>query len=337
MGHERTPTYTSAVLSGPICGMLGLDWRRVLDAAGVRPGKPGDSGFLVSAQEYVRLWTALMALSGRADATRLLGLRMASGPAIPVLFAMSSAPDFETGLDRLARYKRLFGPMRFAITKTQAALSVRVEPDTSDIELPASFSSPQIVYLHAVAMALSTRRFPPSGVSLPLAQAEREDLADVFGFTPTEGPPSLAYARSDARIAFVSDNPALWRATEADLESHALIVSKSLPVAQRVRAALLEALPTGEPTLAHVCARLQMSRSTLLRRLRAEGTTFQALLDDTRAALALRYLRGSDLTNQQIAHLTGYRDPTAFQRAFKKWTGETPKSARAAHISGLRP
>uniref|UniRef100_UPI002FDD1B6D helix-turn-helix transcriptional regulator n=1 Tax=Rubrimonas sp. TaxID=2036015 RepID=UPI002FDD1B6D len=327
----------AAVLSGPICGMLGLDWRRVLDAAAVRPGKPGDGGFLVSAQEYVRLWTALMALSGRSDTTRLLGLRMASGPAIPVLFAMSSAPDFETGLERLARYKHLFGPMRFAITRTPAALSVRVEPDAPDIDLPASFSSPQIVYLHAVAMALSTRPFPPTGVSLPLPHTDREDLADVFGVTPAEGPPSLAYARADARIAFVSDNPALWRATEADLESHALIVSKSVPVAQRVRAALLEALPTGEPTLAHVCARLQMSRSTLLRRLRAEGATFQALLDATRAELALRYLRGSDLTNQQIAHLTGYRDPSAFQRAFRKWTGGTPQAARAAHLSRSSP
>ncbi|NJM35006.1 MAG: AraC family transcriptional regulator [Rhodomicrobium sp.] len=324
--------YTSAVLSGPISKMLGLDWDDVLAAAKICLTDRHDRGFLVSAYEFVCLWDAMMALSRQSDMARLLGLRMASGPAIPVLFAMSSAPDFETGLARLAEFKHLFGPMRFAITQTSAECSIRIVSDTPDLELPGSFTSAQIVYLHAKAMALATRPFPPRSVSLPLPLDERKGLADLFGVVPFEGVPALSYTRAHARIPFVSDNPELWRATEKDLRTQALVVSQALPVADRVRASLLEAFSMKETTIEHVCMRLRMSRSTLMRRLAEEGATFQVLLDDTRKALAMRYLTTSDLNNQQIAHLIGYADPNAFQRAFKKWTGQTPQAVRQANL-----
>ena len=124
-------------------------------------------------------------------------------------------------------------------------------------------------------------------------------------------------------------NPELWEATEADLQAQALIQSKGLPLSERVRAIMLEMFTITEPKIAHVCGRLKVSRSTLLRRLAEEGVTFQSLLDQTRKDLAIRYLVKSDLNNQQIAHLVGYRDPNAFQRAFRKWTGMTPQALRA--------
>lgn len=323
--------YTSAVLSGPLCGMLDLDWDTVMAHAGLAMADRDDKGFLVSAPEYLKLWTAMMDLSQQPDVAKLLGLRMASGPAIPVLFAMSSAPDFETGVTRLSAYKSLFGPMAFDLARTADAFTVRVTPNEQNLFLPPTFSSPQIVYLHAKTMALARQRFRPRKVSLPLPKMEREALKDVFGTVPDDGPPTLSYTMADARVPFVSANPDLWDATEANLQSQALIQANEADVADRVRAVILEALSVTDPTLAHVCARLSMSRSTLLRRLASEGATFQVLLDKTRRDVALRYLKKSDLNNQQISHLVGYRDPNAFQRAFRKWTGKTPLELRAKH------
>lgn len=113
----------------------------------------------------------------------------------------------------------------------------------------------------------------------------------------------------------------------------AKIQSMGLPLSDRVRATMLEAFSITEPSLAHVCRRLKLSRSTLLRRLDDEGVTFQSLLDETRKELAIRYLVKSDLNNQQIAHLVGYRDPNAFQRASRKWTGMTPQALRAERLN----
>jgi len=326
---ERSPIYTSAVLSGPICGILGVGWDEVLTRAGIDATERNDRAFLVSAEEYLRLWSAIMDVAGQHDVARLLGLRMAGGPAIPVLFALSTAPDFETGITRMAQFKSLFGPMQFIVSRSASEFTVRVAPDVASAPLPGSFSSPQIIYLHAQANALARHAIRPQQVFLPLPPDERERLVDVFGIVPEQGDAALTYARADARVPFISDNPDLWEATEADLQSQAMIQSKGSPLSDRVRATMLEAFSITEPNIAHVCGRLRLSRSTLLRRLANEGVSFQTLLDETRKELAIRYLLKSDLNNQQIAHLVGYRDSNAFQRAFRKWTGVTPQALRS--------
>ena len=330
--QERSPLYKSAVLSGPICGMLGLSWDEILTRAGIVATERNDHAFLVTAEEYMRLWNAMMDLSGQQDVSKFLGLRMAGGPAIPVLFALSTAPDFETGIMRMAKFKSLFGPMQFIVSRSASEFIVRVAPDVATVPLPGSFSSPQIIYLHAQANALARHAIRPLRVFLPLPQGERERLEETFGQVPEHGAAMLTYARADARAPFVSDNPELWEATEADLQSQAMIQSKGLPLSERVRATMVEAFSVTEPNIAHVCGRLKLSRSTLLRRLADEGVTFQSLLDETRKNLAIRYLVKSDLNNQQIAHLVGYRDSNAFQRAFRKWTGMTPQALRAHRV-----
>jgi AraC-like DNA-binding protein len=309
--------------------MLGVGWEAVLAHAGIDATDRNDRAFLVSAEEYLRLWSALMDLSPQPDVPKLLGLRMAGGPAIPVLFALSTAPDLATGIDRMARFKSLFGPMRFIVSATSSEFGVGVAPDLPGRTLPGSFSSPQVIYLHAQANALARRAIRPLRVCLPLPPGERERLADVFGQVPDEGDATLIYSHSDAHVPFISDNPELWDATEADLQAQSMIQSNGVPMSERVRATMLAAFSITDPTIAHVCGRLRLSRSTLLRRLADEGATFQSLLDDTRKELATRYLLKSDLNNQQIAHLVGYRDPNAFQRAFRKWTGTTPQALRA--------
>lgn len=330
--QERTQIYTSAVLSGPICAILGIDWADVLARTGMVATKRNDQTFLVTAEEYLRLWTAMMDLSGQQDVSKHLGLRMAGGPAVPVLFALSTAPDFETGITRMAKFKSLFGPMQFVISRSASEFTVRVATDVPGTPLPGSFSSAQIIYLHAQTNALARHAIRPLRVCLPLAQDVRERTTEIFGLVPDYGDASMTYSRADARIAFISDNPALWQATETDLQAQAMIQSKGVPLADRVRATMIEAFPITDPTIAHICTRLKLSRSTLLRRLRDEGVTFQSLLDETRKELAIRYLRKSDLNNQQIAHLVGYRDPNAFQRAFRKWTGMTPQDLRSSQF-----
>jgi AraC-like DNA-binding protein len=288
--HERSPSYTSAVLSGPICGMLGVGWDEALARAGIDAAERTDRAFLVSADEYLRLWAAMMDLTAQRDVSKLLGLRMAGGPAIPVLFALSTAPDFETGITRMAEFKSLFGPMQFVTSRSASEFTVRVAPDVATALLPGSFSGPQIIYLHAQAVALARHAIRPLRVSLPLPQDERERLADVFGQVPEHGDATLTYTRADARMPFISDNPELWEATREDLRAQAMIQSKGLPLADRVRATMVEAFSITDPTIAHVCSRLKLSRSTLLRRLADEGVTFQSLLDETRKELAVRYL-----------------------------------------------
>ena len=71
-----------------------------------------------------------------------------------------------------------------------------------------------------------------------------------------------------------------------------------------------------------------MSRRTLIRKLSDEGAGFSQILDETRAALAKRYLAERDLQVTEIAWLLGYQEASSFTHAFKRWTGMTPRQLR---------
>jgi AraC-like DNA-binding protein len=102
----------------------------------------------------------------------------------------------------------------------------------------------------------------------------------------------------------------------------------SKSVRGRVERLLAPMLPGGGCTIEAVAAELGMSRQTLYRRLKTEGVTFEKLLDDLRHRLALRYLREEDLSINEAAYRLGFADRAAFSRAFKRWTGASPKSGR---------
>jgi AraC-like DNA-binding protein len=96
----------------------------------------------------------------------------------------------------------------------------------------------------------------------------------------------------------------------------------------RVRTLLIESLPQGSGTADGIAARLHMSRRTLLRKLEREGTTFKDLVDTTRRQLAMHHLAIGELGASEIAPLLGFAQPSAFHRAFKRWTGTTPLNYR---------
>ena len=83
-----------------------------------------------------------------------------------------------------------------------------------------------------------------------------------------------------------------------------------------------------EPGLEQVAARLKLPSWTLRRKLAEEGTQFRAILNDTRRDLAMTYIRDTELAFGEIAFLLGFASAEAFQRAFKRWNGETPGEFR---------
>ncbi|NVB78337.1 MAG: AraC family transcriptional regulator, partial [Kofleriaceae bacterium] len=99
-------------------------------------------------------------------------------------------------------------------------------------------------------------------------------------------------------------------------------------LADRVQRYLTSALARGLPTQAEVAKHLGVSERTLQRRLADEGSAFATLLDTTRRELAVVYLAEKQLAVYEIALLLGYADPSAFHRAFRRWTGVTPSAYR---------
>jgi AraC-like DNA-binding protein len=100
-----------------------------------------------------------------------------------------------------------------------------------------------------------------------------------------------------------------------------------------VQNAIVPLLPHGQAEAAETARKLGMSQRTLARRLRVEGVTFSQVLDSLKSDLAQRYLADASLSISQIAWLLGYQEVSAFTHAFKRWTGTTPREARARMAS----
>ena len=99
---------------------------------------------------------------------------------------------------------------------------------------------------------------------------------------------------------------------------------------KEVEQAIEPMLGSGDVSIDRVARDLGMSRQTLYRRLKAEGVTFEAILDAKRRQLAMRYLRLDRLSVKAAAYRLGFSDPAAFSRAFKRWTGFSPSEFRTA-------
>jgi AraC-like DNA-binding protein len=102
----------------------------------------------------------------------------------------------------------------------------------------------------------------------------------------------------------------------------------------RVESLLMRHLHTGEVGIGAIAARLGLSRAALYRKLKEEDVTFERVLDELRHRLALHYLDGKKVSVSQTAYLLGFSDPAAFSRAFKRWTGKSPRARGSDQCAG---
>jgi AraC-like DNA-binding protein len=157
-------------------------------------------------------------------------------------------------------------------------------------------------------------------------------------------------ARFDAPLVFGADQAAL-AVTEKDLdlpisetieELHDLAtryLDSQLPrgrssLTLQVRQTIEALLGTGACSHQEVARALYMHPRTLQRRLREEGTTFEAIKDGARQDLAQRYLAQPDVPLTQITALLGYSEQSALGRSCRRWFHTTPREMRARLSSG---
>jgi AraC-like DNA-binding protein len=118
------------------------------------------------------------------------------------------------------------------------------------------------------------------------------------------------------------------------LIEHANLLLSRLPrgpdLIERTRRAIAHRLRGGDPSLEAVARELGMSERSLQRHLGDLGYTFNAVADEVREATARLYLEQPDMALAEIGYLLGFADQSTFNRAFKRWTGSTPRQVRLA-------
>lgn len=125
--------------------------------------------------------------------------------------------------------------------------------------------------------------------------------------------------------ADVSINKFLLERVEEETKG---IEVSSNKIASDVERLIKDALPSGIPSILQIGEHMGMSSRTLTRRLSDSGLTFRNLVKQTQERISIDLLKNSSCSIGEIAFQTGFSEQSAFSRAFKQWTGQSPLDYR---------
>lgn len=250
-------------------------------------------------------------------------------------YAMMSCATLKQAIQIALRYYRTAGPLFELSFELNDERLVVAAADVFDLGTP----------LRRLATEDLFSSFPPLLALLVGARIDPE-LVEL-GYP--EPPHAARYVetfncpvRFDAPVSrFVLDGAALaLPLLQADADSAVLFerscnellagIERHASLANELRQLLL-ASPGKLPGAAAAAARLRIGERTLRRRLAAEQTSYQQVLDEVRSRIAIDYLMTTQLSTQEIATLLGFSEATNFRRAFMRWTRRTPSSYRKGH------
>lgn len=104
--------------------------------------------------------------------------------------------------------------------------------------------------------------------------------------------------------------------------------NKRLELYVQVKEAIKQCLLQRKATQENVASELNLSVRNLQRRLKEAGTSYQTILDDSREELSMKLLKTLDVPLYEISFLVGFTEPSAFYKAFRRWTGKRPGDYR---------
>lgn len=305
----------------------GIDVAPIATAAGIDPSALGPDD-RVSRDALNRLWAGAVEATGD-PAFGLQVTRFAAQTTFHALgYAVLASGTLREAFERVIRYRRLIGDV--------LELRLREADDRYRFEIDVS-SEPTIPFQAVDAIAaVSARQARMLRGCEPLrVHFARPEPRDVEPYRRTFRAPltfdadanALEWARADFEASLPAGNAELARANDEVLVRYLARLQRSRTSA-RVQEALLDALPNGPPSKPAIARALGMSARTLQRQLAAEGTSFSAVVEEARIALARTYVGEGRLSVTEIAFVLGFADTSTFSRAFKRWTGTSPRRYR---------
>lgn len=313
----------------------GVETRDLVEALGLDPDAPIDAAKMVLSDAYYRFFAALSERdpSGLGLALRI-GASMRSDEYGAFGLAWKSAPDLRGSYVRSERYGRVLG----------SAESYRLEQEGDELffclekagdgSLGMLLSNEaSMAAVHAISQEVSAQPFQPLAVYFKHpSRGEPHVFADHFGCPVHFGSARDALQVTDAALSAPNrlGDETIAQFFDQHLEKELANLSDDAGLEQRVRIAVSQKLSEGVPTLSEIAADLGMGARTLQRRLSDKAQSYQALVDLARRELAQQLLVETDYSLAEVAFLTGFSEQSGFTRAFKRWSGQTPRSYRLA-------
>ena len=339
----KSVPYVSAFKCAPLlraAAARGADPAALYAVAGLEPGADFEPERRIEAGRYLALWDACL----DATAEPALPLYVARTPVDALgLFGFVVATSATVGdaLRRGIRWQRLMmseGGWRLARERERAQLTF--EPWHGGASGRAACAANEAaVGAMLFGMQALAGAVEPSWVGFAHGPpADPAPYARELGRRPEFGAAhyGLTFAASTLDRPLVTSFPALSEYLERQCSELLARHGGDSSVVSRARSLLARGL-TGPPaSMASLARALGMSPRTLRRHLEAEGSSFLALRDEVRAALATSHLADGKRSVSEVAALTGFESLSAFHRAFRRWTGQAPGDFAASTSSPTR-
>jgi AraC-like DNA-binding protein len=242
-------------------------------------------------------------------------------------YAFLASGTLYSALGRVARYHAVVNDAaRFELVEAGEGVELTVAADIPGLLHTAPIEDARWAVVTCLCRMSYGDRLNPVEVSF--RHAEPVETGAHFGFfrCPVRfgaARSAIVFARTDLERPLSSANRELARANDRIL-AELLVRLRDDRLVSRVKEAIIEELPSGSPSDEVIARAVHLSPRTLQRRLAAEGTSYSQILDAVRRELAEGYVADPARTLGEISYLLGFSEPSAFSRAFKRWTGAPP-------------
>jgi AraC-like DNA-binding protein len=246
-------------------------------------------------------------------------------------FAWLASDTLQDALGRLVRYFRFINPFFKA--------RLEVSEDSFDLVITGTERWPDFAYeLEDAGLGIFLRmcRITEGAHIVPVRVVmQRPTPICTDRFNAFFGS-LIDYGAPDNRLCFDPDmvkqplgtsNPQLARINDQTVIDYLARFDRS-NITMKVRAHIIEQLPSGTPNQEAIADALHVSLRSLQRKLKDEEVTYKELLENTRRELAMQYIRETHRPLGEISYLLGFSEPSSFTRAFRRWSGCSPAEYR---------
>jgi AraC-like DNA-binding protein len=314
------------------CARLGLDTAQILGAAKLDQVTLQDPDARVPIEQVAALWRKAYELSGDPDLALHAVEALPFGAYRVVDLLASSAPTVGTAFAKVSDYFPLINDVvRLPYAVGEREVTIQMEAPTHPSVLTRAYTEYTLAAVFVRTRIATREPFPLVRVDvMHPAPADVREHSRVFQCPVRFGADAcrLVIARDVWEMPCHGADDMLFSV----LDTHARMLLDQRPsaseLANRVRGAVETELRGGHPTLESIAKRMAMSPRTLQRRLKDEGIAFNDVVDAMRFQAAKVYLADREIAGTEIAYLLGFAEQSSFNRAFRRWTGQTPTEYR---------
>lgn len=309
----------------------GVTAESVLSGSGLSLEQVSDQATLISFRQKLAIFQNVLQLTKRPSIGLYAGSHARFSDFGMFGYAVISSATLGDAIELGFKYLKLAGPVLRKCVTVEGDNGLFEGFDVIDLGdlLPFCtefwFSS-----INALCSDAMGRPFVSTGIKLPYKKPEYiEEYEKIFN-CPIEFNTAVIEWRFDASELsqpVPSANPITVNMCMKTCDDMLQLISQPSDIGQRISQILLESAGRF-PGIEKISQEIGMSSRSLRRRLKELDTSYQKILDNTRQAIAIEYLRTTELTVEEIAIRTGFTEASNFRHAFRRWSGKTPAEVR---------